>query len=163
MCIVEEAVFDGDSMTYWVDCVLWCSLEIHKTAVGEKDRLLVIIVLWINGRISCRPIHSLAGYESKYNWIHHPVYMYVNAVYLMEDWSTCLEGFITVDAVRCWEVCQVFCSYKGNDTLLFSSKSRKRSPVEVSVHFPSSCISTVEAGNFYVCLRLALYKVEFDE
>jgi hypothetical protein len=61
------------------------------------------------------------------------------------------------------EICKVFCSYKDNDTLLLSSKSRKRSPVEVSVHFPSSCISTVEAGNCGVCLCLALYKVEFVE
>ena len=44
-----------------------------------------------------------------------------------------------------------------------SSKSRKRSPVEVSVHFPSSCISMDEAGNFGVCLCLALYKADFDE
>jgi hypothetical protein len=40
-----------------------------------------------------------------------------------------------------------------------SSKSRKRSPVEVSVHFPSSCISMDEAGNFGACLRLVYIKL----
>ena len=44
-----------------------------------------------------------------------------------------------------------------------SSKSKKHSPVEVSVHFPSSCISMDQAGNVGAYLRLPLYKVDFDE
>jgi hypothetical protein len=42
----------------------------------------------------------------------------VNGVYLMEDWRTSIKGSITVDAIGCWEVCQVFSSCKGNDALL---------------------------------------------
>jgi hypothetical protein len=30
-------------------------------------------------------LFTLAGQESIYNWIHNPIYLYVNGVYLMED------------------------------------------------------------------------------